>query len=163
MDSRNRHLARQLRAAMRASRWSAGTIALRLHLSREMMVRVLLGDEEVSLRIYQMVAEELDCDIECVSFASVRALVTADPEILRGTPVFTGTRVPITNVLASLDKGIGLERLKEAYPLLTPAHVRAARWHTSEHPQAASHQLIETLVGAVQRRMRTIVAGDRVN
>lgn len=66
MNSRNRHLARQLRAALRASRWNAGTIALRLHLSRETMVRVLVGDEEVSLGLYRMVADALELNIEFV-------------------------------------------------------------------------------------------------
>lgn len=158
MTPRNRYLGRQLRAALRASRWNAGTLALRLHLPRELMARVLVGDEDVSLRVYQLVAEELDCSVELVSDASVRALVTTDELILRGTPVFTGSRLPITNVLDSLAAGIRLERLQESYPFLTPAHVRAARMYVQEHPPAEAGRLVETLVGAVERRLRTIDA-----
>lgn len=161
--TRNRYIGRQLRDALRASRWDAGTLALRLYLPRELMARALVGDEQVSLRVYELVAGELDCNIECVSVASVMALVESDPGILRGTPVFIGSRVPITNVLDSLAAGISLERLQESYPFLTPAHVRAARLYVQEHPPAAAGRLVETLVDAVQRKLRTIAAGDRVD
>lgn len=161
MIPRNRYLGRQLRDALRASRWDAGTISLRLHLSRSVMARALVGDEDVSLRVYQLVAEQLDCSIECVPFDAVAALVTTDDQILRGTPVFAGSRVPIDTVLASLAAGIRFERLQESYPFLTPAHVRAARMYVQEHPPAEAGRLVETLVDAVQRKLRTIAAGDR--
>lgn len=159
--TRNRYIGRQLRDALRASRWDAGTLALRLYLPRELMARALVGDEQVSLRVYELVAGELDCNIECVSVASVKALVESDPGILRGTPVFVGSRVPIDTVLASLGKGIGMERLRASYPFLTPAHVRAARLYVQEHPPAAAGRLVETLVDAVQRKLRTIDASTR--
>jgi uncharacterized protein (DUF433 family) len=47
------------------------------------------------------------------------ALVSADPEIMGGAPCFTGTRVPIDTVLASLDRGIGMAELRESFRLLT--------------------------------------------
>lgn len=163
MATRNRHLGRQLRAALRASRWNAGTLALRLHLPRETLARVLIGDVDVSLRVFELVAEELDCSVECVPFADVEALVAVDEEILRGTPVFAGSRVPIDTVLASLAAGIRFERLKESYPFLTPAHVRSARLYAQKHPPRPQPRLVETLVGAVERKLRTIAAGDRVD
>ncbi|WP_239478235.1 DUF433 domain-containing protein [Hydrogenophaga sp. YM1] len=163
MTPRNKLIGGQLRAALRASRWNADTHALRLHLSRSTMAKVLVGDEDVSLRIYQLVAESLDCNIECVPTVAVAALVTTDPEILQGTPVFIGSRVPIVDVLASLSKGIGLERLQESYPFLTPTHIRAARWYVQEHPPTPPHRLIETLVDAAARRLQTIAARDRVD
>lgn len=122
------------------------------------MARVLVGDEDVSLRIYQLVAEALDCGFECVADSSVRALVTTDQEILRGTPVFVGSRLPISHVLDSLAAGIRLERLQESYPFLTPAHIRSARLYVQEHPPVESPRLVETLVGAVERKLRTIAA-----
>lgn len=122
------------------------------------MARVLVGDEDVSLRVYQLVAEQLDCSIECVPFADVEALVATDPGILRGTPVFAGSRLPIANVLASLAAGIRFERLQESYPFLTPTHVRAARLYVQEHPPAEAGRLVETLVGVVERKLRTIDA-----
>jgi uncharacterized protein (DUF433 family) len=62
-------------------------------------------------------------------------LVTSDPEILRGEPVFSGTRVPIDNVLASADGDISPARLRASYPFLTPAHIEAARTYAAVHPR----------------------------
>jgi uncharacterized protein (DUF433 family) len=63
------------------------------------------------------------------------ALVNVDPEIMGGVPVFSGTRVPIDFVLASIDEGIVFERLKTSYPFLTPDHIAAARQFRQEHPR----------------------------
>jgi uncharacterized protein (DUF433 family) len=62
-------------------------------------------------------------------------LVTEDPEVLGGVPCFAGTRVPIDNVLASLDKGMTKERVVNSYPFLTDAHIDAARVYSSVHPR----------------------------
>lgn len=57
---------------------------------------------------------------------AVHAAIVEDPSVMRGVPVFRGTRVPIANVLASLKAGFNLEQLKEAYPCLTKELVEAA-------------------------------------
>ena len=54
------------------------------------------------------------------------AVIIEDPKVMRGVPVFKGTRVPIANVLASLKAGFNLEQLREAYSFLTQEHVDAA-------------------------------------
>lgn len=63
------------------------------------------------------------------------SFVSADPAILAGTPVFTGSRVPIDIVLGSLAAGIDLERLQSSYPFLTPAHLQAAQVFEAVHPR----------------------------
>ena len=67
-------------------------------------------------------------------FTPLEELVTSDPEIMNGSPVFAGTRVPIDNVLASLAAGIDMSRLRDSYPFLTEAHVQAARAYNQAHP-----------------------------
>lgn len=58
-------------------------------------------------------------------------LIHSDPEILGGTPVFVGSRLPVTTLLACLDAGNSWERIMDSWPWLTPAHVEAARqWVT---------------------------------
>lgn len=52
--------------------------------------------------------------------------IVEDPDVMRGVPVFKGTRVPIANVLASLKAGFDFEQLREAYSFLTQKHVDAA-------------------------------------
>lgn len=65
-------------------------------------------------------------------------LVTANPKVMGGMPVFAGSRVPIETVLSSLEVGVDLEELKLSYPFLTPAHLDAARAYEKEHPRAGT-------------------------
>ena len=41
-----------------------------------------------------------------------RAVVHSDPEILGGTPVFVGTRVPVKNLFDYLEAGVGYSSRK---------------------------------------------------
>ncbi len=48
---------------------------------------------------------------------SVRhAVIQSDPEILGGTPVFAGTRVPVQNLIDYLEAGDTLDEFLEAFP-----------------------------------------------
>lgn len=86
--------------------------------------------------------------------------VVSDPQILGGLPVFAGTRLPIDHVLASLAGGISLDTLQQAYPVLTPAHVEAARHWRQLHPrQDEDRRLADTLAGVPPRSTRTVRPG----
>jgi uncharacterized protein (DUF433 family) len=43
-------------------------------------------------------------------------VVTTDPEIMGGTPVFTGTRVPIESLIQHLSAGDSLDDFLEGFP-----------------------------------------------
>nr|VFJ58149.1 MAG: Uncharacterized conserved protein, DUF433 family [Candidatus Kentron sp. DK] len=45
-------------------------------------------------------------------------IVTIDPDILGGTPVFTGTRVPVSVLFENLANGLGLDEILDSYPTL---------------------------------------------
>ena len=45
--------------------------------------------------------------------------INIDPEILGGTPVFMGTRVPIWSLFIHLEKGISLEEFLDDFPTVT--------------------------------------------
>lgn len=62
--------------------------------------------------------------------------VDIDDEIMGGTPVFRGTRVPLDMVTDSLDRGIPFERLKASYPFLTPELADAVRAYQLAHPRS---------------------------
>ena len=49
---------------------------------------------------------------------AAREAVVSDPEILGGTPVLRGTRVPAYDVAASVEAGISTDRILAAYPWL---------------------------------------------
>jgi uncharacterized protein (DUF433 family) len=44
------------------------------------------------------------------------SLITCDPQILDGTPVFKGTRVPIRTLFDYLSDGLSLEYFLESFP-----------------------------------------------
>jgi len=46
----------------------------------------------------------------------VRQVLHADPEILGGTPVFTGTRVPVQNLVDYLEGGESIEDFLIGFP-----------------------------------------------
>lgn len=47
------------------------------------------------------------------------ALVAVDPEILGGTPVFKGTRVPVKSLFEYLENNYTLEEFLECFPSVT--------------------------------------------
>lgn len=49
----------------------------------------------------------------------LKSVVHSDPEIMGGTPVFVGTRVPLQNLIDYLEGGESLEEFLEAFPTVT--------------------------------------------
>jgi uncharacterized protein (DUF433 family) len=54
-----------------------------------------------------------------VVMASTNDVIVKDPDILGGTPVFRGTRVPLQALLDSLEGGETLEEFLEGFPTVT--------------------------------------------
>jgi uncharacterized protein (DUF433 family) len=50
---------------------------------------------------------------------SLKGVVHSDPEIMGGTAVFVGTRVPLQNLIDSLEGGETVEEFLEAFPTVT--------------------------------------------
>lgn len=59
----------------------------------------------------------------CIMSANI---VTSDPEILGGTPVFAGTRVPVAVLFENLADGLTLDEILDSYPTLTRDKALAA-------------------------------------
>jgi len=57
---------------------------------------------------------------------SLESVVRSDPEVLGGTPVFAGTRVPIKNLVDYLAAGDPLERFLDHFPSVTREQAVAA-------------------------------------
>lgn len=66
--------------------------------------------------------------------AAARAMVVSEPEILSGTPVIRGTRIPVHEVAASVRAGIPIERLLRAYPALDEERIALAAIYADAHP-----------------------------
>jgi uncharacterized protein (DUF433 family) len=50
---------------------------------------------------------------------NIDQLVEVDPEKMSGTPVFTGTRVPIKNLFDCLEGGESLEEFLDQFPTVS--------------------------------------------
>jgi uncharacterized protein (DUF433 family) len=58
--------------------------------------------------------------------ASQPSVVHSDPEILGGTPVFIGTRVPLRNLIDYLERGHSLDEFLDAFPSVSREQAVAA-------------------------------------
>jgi uncharacterized protein (DUF433 family) len=85
------------------------------------------------------VAQSFRPIIECTAHR-VRSLVEADdriiadPEILSGTPVIKGTRVPVHDIAASVEAGIPNAEILESFPSLVPNDLEIACIWAKAHP-----------------------------
>lgn len=57
---------------------------------------------------------------------STSAVVHSDPDILGGTPVFVGTRVPFRNLIDYLERNHSLDDFLDSFPTVTRAQAIAA-------------------------------------
>ncbi len=64
--------------------------------------------------------------------ATPNGVIVRDPEVLGGTPVFRGTRVPFQALLDYLEGGQTLDEFLDDFPTVS----RAAAVHALEHAKA---------------------------
>lgn len=60
---------------------------------------------------------------EDATMPSSAAVVHSDPDILGGTPVFVGTRVPFRNLIDYLERGHSLDEFLDSFPTVTREQV----------------------------------------
>jgi uncharacterized protein (DUF433 family) len=49
----------------------------------------------------------------------IKKLISKDPEVLGGTPVFAGTRVPIETLFDHLEAGVSLDEFLDDFPTVS--------------------------------------------
>jgi uncharacterized protein (DUF433 family) len=62
-------------------------------------------------------------------------MVVSDPEIMRGTPVFKGTRIPVDLVADMLAQGAAAEEILEGYPTLSKERIAIAPLYMRAFPR----------------------------
>src|SRR5579872_389570 len=67
--------------------------------------------------------------------AHIEEMVVSDPEIMGGTPVFKGTRIPVDLVADMLAQGATAEEILEGYPTLNKEKVSIARLYMRAFPR----------------------------
>jgi uncharacterized protein (DUF433 family) len=67
-----------------------------------------------------------------------RAIISSDPDIMGGTPVFAGTRVPVQTLLDYLEGGESIDEFLAGFPSVT-------REQVIEFLEAAKDRLVESV------------------
>lgn len=89
----------------------------------------------------------------------VRETVVSDPEILGGIPVIRGSRLPIANLLATVDEGVSFDTIQEDYPFLTLEMVEHARLYQETHPRRGRPRKSESPKGELSLEIKHGQAG----
>ncbi len=61
--------------------------------------------------------------------------IESDPEIMQGTPVFQGTRIPVYLIAEMLERGVSSKEILDGYPSLTRAMLDHARVFAATQPK----------------------------
>jgi len=73
--------------------------------------------------------------------AKHQPVIHSDPEILGGTPVFVGTRVPLRNLIDYLESGYSLDEFLDQFPSVTREQAVAALETAGEMLTAYAHSV----------------------
>lgn len=76
-----------------------------------------------------------DLDQRLARLARAESLVVENPEIMRGTPVYRGTRIPVDLVADMLKQGATVEEILDGYPALDREMVELAPLYVQAFPQ----------------------------
>jgi len=77
--------------------------------------------------------QELDQDLEKLQRAE--EMIVSDPEIMRGSPVYRGTRIPVQLIADMLSQGATPEEIVECYPSLDKEKVALAPFYVQAFPR----------------------------
>ena len=81
-----------------------------------------------------------------------RTMVVTDEEILNGTPVIRGTRIPVYDIAASVAAGLPKSRIKAAYPGLDDRMLELASLYAEATPALGRPKAAAPLAGTISER-----------
>jgi uncharacterized protein (DUF433 family) len=76
---------------------------------------------------------ELDQDLKRLELAE--EMIICEPETMRGTPVYRGTRIPVELVVDMLRQGAEAEEILEGYPALDREKIELAPLYVQAFPR----------------------------
>jgi uncharacterized protein (DUF433 family) len=94
---------------------------------------MFLSERSVILIEVKSARKEVDTGLRRLEKAA--RIVESNPEIMRGTPVYKGTRIPVTVVAGMLSQGSSIEEVLEGYPALTREMVELAPLYVRTFPR----------------------------
>jgi uncharacterized protein (DUF433 family) len=90
---------------------------------------------EGSALIIQVKSLRLELDQDLKRLERAENMITSDPEIMRGTSVYRGTRVPVELIADMLRQGAKPEEILEGYPALDREKVELAPLYVQAFPR----------------------------
>jgi uncharacterized protein (DUF433 family) len=76
---------------------------------------------------------ELDKDFKRLERAEI--MIVSDPEVMRGTPIYRGTRIPVELIAEMLSQGATYEEILEGYPALDREKIELAPLYIQAFPR----------------------------
>lgn len=93
---------------------------------------VLSGGSALVIQV-KSVRQELDEDLKRLERAAEMAV--SDPEVMNGTPVYRGTRIPIDLIANMVRQGTEIDEILEGYPALDREKVELAPLYVQAFPR----------------------------
>jgi uncharacterized protein (DUF433 family) len=94
---------------------------------------VSVSEGSVLLIQVKTVRQELDKRLKKLERAE--DAIVEDPEIMRGTPVYRGTRIPVELVADMLNEGASIDEILEGYPALDREKIELAPLYVRAFPR----------------------------
>jgi uncharacterized protein (DUF433 family) len=92
-----------------------------------------ISSERVMIVRLGWVRKEVEAGLH--RLAQAESMVESDPELMHGTPVYRGTRIPVHAVADMLSQGATVEDILEGYPALTRQKVKLAPFYVKAFPR----------------------------
>lgn len=108
------------------------SIANKIEKSPEIDVLCLTEDSALVIQV-KATRQELEQDLK--KLRRVEEVIVSDPDIMRGSPVYRGTRIPVQLVADMLSQGASSDEIVEGYPSLDQERVGLARFYVQAFPR----------------------------
>src|ERR1700682_5185041 len=108
------------------------TIAKQIESSPEIDTVILT---EGSALIIQVKSVRLELDQHLRRLQRAEKMIISDPEIMRGTPVYRGTRIPVDLIADMLSQGAKPEEILEGYPALDREKIELPPFYIQAFPR----------------------------
>jgi uncharacterized protein (DUF433 family) len=120
----------------------------------------IVEDHSITVRFFEIwkgVEERLS------QLKRAHEMVIEDPEILSGTPVIKGTRVPVYDIAAAAESGTSVDRILKSYPSLKDWQVELASVYAKAVPPRGRPKRVSPVGGLkgsiTKKRLRSSLAG----
>ena len=92
------------------------------------MPTILFGRDASVLSAWALLQDETEllirftvaiANVSCVTMETVEQAISRDPDVMHGTPVFRGTRVPVQTLFDYLEGGETLDDFLDGFPTVS--------------------------------------------